>query len=372
MKKYILLFVAFLISFYSCNNGSTSKNNSGKEVYKVGVVLPLTGSAAVWGGNAKMGIDLALSELKKENVNVKLFVVDSKSETKTAVSAFEKLITTDGVQAIIGDIASSSVLAIAPIAEKNKVVLLSPGASNPDISDAGDYVFRNWQSDALEGKVDAEFAINNLKKKSIAVLYVNNAYGTGLKKSFINGINELGKKVVIEESFEQEATDVRTQIQKIKGTNPDLLYIPGYPNEMAIALKQIKEIGLKTQILSTQAFDDPKIIKIVGDAANGVIFSVPETPDTSNVIVKNFISDYRNMYNMEPGVCSNTGYDALKIIIWAMRDKKSRSGIEIKTALYKMPVYDGAAGKTIFDKNGDVLRNFTFKTVTNKTIVSYE
>lgn len=363
MKK-IMTFILLSVFLFACAKE--------KETLNIGVILPLTGSAAVWGVNAKMGIDLALSEFEMEGVSIKLFVEDSKSETKFAVSAFEKLINTDGLHVVIGDIASSSVLAMAPLAEKNKVVLLSPGASNPNISDAGDYVFRNWQSDALEGKIDAEFALNNLKMKNIAVLYVNNAYGTGLKKSFVSRLNELGVKILIEESFEQGATDVRTQLQKVKKANPDLLYIPGYPNEMAIALKQIKEIGLKTQILSTQAFDDPKIIEIVGFAANGVIFSVPNKPDSSNIIVKNFILNYKRMFNKEPGVCSDTGYDALKIIIWAMKEKRAKNGEEIKTALYSMSNFKGAAGETTFDKNGDVLRNFMFKTVTNKVIVNYE
>ncbi len=367
MKKIVLIIFSFLL-LLSCNN---EKKESKQQEYKIGIILPLTGSAAVWGQNAKMGIDLALSELKKQGIKVKLFVEDSKSDTKTAVSALEKLISTNNVQVVIGDIASSSVLAMAPIAEKNKVVLLSPGASNPDISKAGDYIFRNWQSDALEGKIDADFVVNKLKKYKIGILYVNNAYGKGLEKSFVKRLEELEHKALIITSFEQGSQDMRTQIQKIKDKNAEVLYMPGYPKEMAIALKQLKQLDFTPQVLSTQAFDDPEIIKIAGDAANGVIYSVPKPPDTTKTIVRNFVNNYKKRYGVKPGVCSDTGYDALKIIIWAMKDKNALSGEQIKNALYNMPVFDGAAGSTKFDKNGDVIKEFEFRVINNKMVKLY-
>lgn len=372
MKKFVL-YVLIIFSFFSCeNNKKPNKKESSQINYKIGVILPLTGSAAVWGKNAKMGIDLALSELKNEGFNIELIVEDSKSETKTAISALEKLISTENIQVVIGDIASSSVLAMAPIAEKNKVVLLSPGASNPDISQAGDYIFRNWQSDALEGKIDADFVINDLKKDKISVLYVNNAYGTGLKNSFIKRLEELNKQILSEESFEQGAKDVRTQLQKLKKVNPQVVYMPGYPKEMATSLKQMKEMNFKTQVLSTQAFDDPEIIKIAGDAANGVIYSIPKPADTTNIVVKNFIDSYTKTYNKKPGVCSDTGYDALKIIIYEMKNMNATTGEQIKNALYKMQAFDGAAGKTSFDSNGDVLKEFEFKVIQNNRIFNYD
>lgn len=342
-----------------------SKKTS-KEV-RIGVILPLTGSAAVWGENAKMGIEIALDEINSsggiKGKKIRLIYEDSQSLPSNAVSALQKLISTDKVSVVIGDITSSSVLAMAPIAEKKHVVLLSPGASNPDISKAGDYIFRNWQSDALEGSVDAHFAYEKLGYHKAATLCVNNAYGTGLKDVFEDVFQKLGGKIVISESFQQGETDMRSQIKKVAEANPDLIYMPGYPPEMAIVLRQAKEMGIKIQFLSVQAFDDPKILEIAGRAAEGVIFSVPKPPDISNPVVSNFIKKYKERFNKEPGVCSDTGYDALKIVCWAISQATEVSGPAIQVQLLKLKDFPGAAGATTFDSNGDVVRDFIFKRI---------
>jgi branched-chain amino acid transport system substrate-binding protein len=154
-----LLCLNLLLAIAGCGKQTPP---SGKNSLEIGSVLPLTGSAAVWGQNAKMGMDLAASEINaKGGINghpISVLYQDSQSEPSVATSALQQLISVHHIQVVIGDIASSSVLAMAPIAQKNQVVLLSPGASNPDISKAGDFIFRNWQSDALEGEVDAQYA----------------------------------------------------------------------------------------------------------------------------------------------------------------------------------------------------------------------
>jgi branched-chain amino acid transport system substrate-binding protein len=299
---------------------------------------------------------------------VNLIFEDSQSDPAIAVSALQKLISTDKVSVVIGDIASSSVLAMAPIAEKAKVVLLSPGASNPDISQTGEYIFRNWQSDALEGEVDAKFAYEHLGYRNMAVLYVNNAYGTGLKTVFEASFQKLGGKILNSESFEQGAVDMRSQLNKIRKLKPDAIYMPGYPPEMAILLRQAKEMGIKIPFLSVQAFDDQKILETAKDAAEGVIFSVPKPPDTSNPVVSSFISKYKAKFNREPGVTSDTGYDALKIIVRAM-NQAGTSAEQVRHQLLTLKDFPGAAGLTTFDKNGDVIKQFIFKQVKNGQFV---
>ncbi len=343
-------------------------------VYKVGAVLPLTGSAAVWGENAKRGLDMALEEINDtggvKGKKIQLIYEDSQSNSKVAISALRKLITAEDIQVVIGDIASSNVLAMAPIVENEKVVLLSPGASNPDISYAGDYIFRNWQSDALEGKIDADFAYNVLGWRKIAIFYVRNAYGLGLFEIFQKRFKELGGGIALEESFEQDAVDFRPQLTKIKSIKIDGIYMPGYPKEMAKVLKQAKELKVKYTFLSVQAFDDPEILKMAGEAAEGVIFSIPEPPDVSQPIVRNFRENYQGLYSVEPGVCSDTGYDALRIVAWAIKHGGFKSE-DIKDQLYKVSDFPGAAGSTTFDNNGDVIKPFIFKIVRNGKLEFY-
>lgn len=375
-KTKTLLFLAGLAAiaafalFFFKPKGGTSP-----DTVQIGAVLPLTGSAAVWGQNAKMGMDLAAAEINTgggvKGRLISIVYEDSQSEPRVATSALQKLISTLRVQVIIGDIASSSVLAMAPIAERNKVVLLSPGASNPDISNAGDFIFRNWQSDALEGDVDAQFAFSKLRWKKAACLYVNNGYGAGLAKVFSEKYKAAGGVIVAEESFAQGATDLRAQIANVSASKPDGVFMPGYPPEMAVALKQMKETGVKLPILSVQAFDDPEILARASDAAEGVIFSVPSPPDTNDTVVADFKSRYVKQFGKDPGVCSDTGYDALKIVTWAL-EQGAQSGNEIREAFVKLNAFPGAAGPTSFDIHGDVVRPFSFKQIQNRKAVLLE
>lgn len=368
MRKGIRVFLIVLgIVLIACVVFLLLRNHpSPSREIRLGSVLPLTGSAAVWGQNAKMGMDLAVSEINaRGGVNGKTLHIlyeDSQSDPKTATSSLQKLISANGVQSVIGDIASSSVLAMAPIAQRNHVVLLSPGASNPDISNAGDFIFRNWQSDALEGEVDARYAFSQLGWKRVACLFVNNAYGAGLTTVFSEIFGKLGGHIVAREGYAQGSTDLRAQTNNVAAAKPDGIYLPGYPPEMATALKQMRETGVHLPILSVQAFDDPEIVRRAGEAAEGVVFSVPKPPDPASSVVANFRSAYKSRYSKDPGVCSDTGYDAVRILAWAF-DQGAWTGPEIREKLATLKDFPGAAGMTTFDANGDVLRDFVFRRI---------
>lgn len=363
-NKLVAASTAALIAALWC--GSVAAETRPPNPIQIGAVLPLTGSAAVWGQNAKRGMELALQEINANGgINGRKLAVlyeDSQSDPKAATSALEKLIASAHVPTVIGDIASSSVLAMAPIAERNQVVLLSPGASNPDISDAGSFIFRNWQSDALEGEIDARHAFSVLGWRRVACLYVNNAYGAGLNKVFTEKFRAMGGEIAAEESFLQGATDLRAQIGRVGAAKPDGVYMPGYPPEMAVALKQMKETGVHLPLLSVQAFDDPEILERAGQAADGVLFSVPKIPDPTNPVVAHFRSTYTSAYGQQPGVCSDTGYDALRIVAWAL-GQGATTGPEIRDKLNRLRDFPGAAGSTTFDSRGDVIREFDFKII---------
>jgi len=365
---YALAAILMAVTFFNLGCGKKEK------VIKIGAILPLTGSAAPYGQNAQRGIDLALGELlnnsEKQKYKVEVVYQDSKTEPKEAVNALRQLYDTEGIRYIIGDINSTGMLAMAPIAEKNKILLLSPGASNPDISDAGDWIFRNWHSDALEGQIAAQLAFDSLGWKTAAVLYVNAAYGVGLAKTFKSVFEFKGGKIVAYEAYTQDATDMRTQIVKILNSKPEGIYLPGWPKEMSVALKQLKEINSTLPILSSQGFDDPSILKLAGNAAESVIFSVPEIPDPNDPIVKSFNERYQKQYGQPPGVCSASGYDALRIYAWAI-DSVGNNPEEVRKLMANLKNFPGADGPITFDKYGDLLKPFMFKTVKDGKFIKY-
>lgn len=253
-----------------------------KEI-KIGAILPLTGDAAEWGSNTKNGIDLAVEKINNSGgINgrkIKILYEDTQGTPQNGAAAIQKLINVEKVQAVIDDSMSSVTLAMAPIAEKNKVVLLSTGATAPKISEAGDYIFRIWNSDDLEGKISANFVYNELKFKNAAIFYINNDYGKGLESVFKKEFERLSGKILISDNFGQSDTDFKTQLTKIKNLKPDAIYLVGYPKEISLILKQSAELKINSKIIGTVTFEDPNIIKLAGHAAEGVIYPYPVEPD---------------------------------------------------------------------------------------------
>ncbi len=296
---------------------------------------------------------------------------DDEGKPDKAVSAAQKLIQRDKVIAILGPLWSSPTLAVAPIADKNKIVLLSSGASAPKITDAGDYIFRNEISDAYGAKESAKLYYNAGFKR-IAIIYINNDYGIGVQDVTEQVYKELGGKITSVEAFEQNAKDFRTQLLKIKRTNPDAILIVSY-KEAILILRQMKELGIKKQILGTPLFGDPEIIERTGDAAEGAIYSYYGTfdPKSEEARIKEFLRNFKEKYGVEPEYYAPIGYDAVKILALAI-EKGGFKPEQIKNALYQIKDFPGLSGTTSFDENGDVIKPVILKTVKNRHFIRYK
>lgn len=365
MKKRIL-FILTLIFLLGCKQTDDS-------IIKIGAILPLTGDAALYGNNAKEGIDLAVEKINAEggilNRKIKVIYEDSKADPKTGVAAFQKLVDVDKVQSIIGGVSSSVTLAFAPLAEQKNIVVLSPAATSPKLSDAGNYIFRNWTSDAYEATVIADYAIDNLKINKLGILYLNNDYGIGLVNAVENEFQKNGKSIIITEGFAQNQKDYRVSLTKIRNANIDALYIISYPDETVNILKQIKELNITTTLLSTSAFQDDMIIRNSGKSAEDIIYPYPVTPDTTQKSITIFYHSFEKKYGNKPGIVGDTGYDALLMIVEAMKNEKSISGESIQKGLMNLRNFEGASGNMSFDKNGDIVKEMKMMTVKNGTFI---
>lgn len=344
-----------------------------KEI-KIGVINSLTGSAAPYGENSQDGIRLAVDEINNnggiKGKKIKLLVEDDKTDPQSAVAAFRKLVNVDKVPIIIGPLSSSSAMACAPLANENKVVILSPGAVTPSLTGAGDYVFRNRAPGQLEAIQMADFAYNQLNLKKVAIFYINTDYGVGFKDIFAKHFEQLGGKIVYFESFDQGQSDFRSQIAKLKGLKTDGVYILGVPIEVGNILKQSAELGFKTKFLMNN-MEDPNLIKIAGKAAEGVFFVIPMfDPNTSEPNVQKFTIEYKTKYGRIPDMFAADGYDAVYIVRRAIEDSKY-NGEGIKNALYAIKDFPGVNGKITFDKNGDVIKPLSIKTVKDGKFVIY-
>ncbi len=343
-----------------------------KEI-KIGAILPLTGDAAPYGVTLKKGMDLALDKINEKGINGKKLSVifeDSQADPQKAVNAFNKLVIANKVPMVIGDMFSASTLAIAPIAERQKVVLLSPTASAVELTNAGDYIFRIYPSDTYDGEYIAGFVWNQLKNKTASIIYLQVTSISSVTKIFKEKYEAFGGKIVGIDSYKEGDTDFRSQLLKAKQANAEIIFIPGYLREMAMLLRQAKELGIKKQFLSISTFFDPKVIELAGDAAEGVLFSSPVfDPESKSPEVINFVNSYNSKYNTKPDILAGYGYDVVKIAAVALGDSSTAttlpqdSGGRIKASLYRISNYDGVTGRMSFDKNGDVSKELRMMTI---------
>jgi len=355
----LVIIVVLVVIFYK---------PAAKGTIKIGVILDLTGPASSDNLRTKKGLDLALEEINRDGINgrkIELVWEDDKCDAKEGVSAFYKMMSLYKFPVIIGGSCSSVTLAIAPIAEQNKIVLISPYSSNPQLTNAGDYIFRTAPSDIFEGNLEAEFIAKNLSLKSIGILYVNNDYGKGLADVLSSRFESLGGEVLIKEPYALDTSDFRTHLIKIKNKNPELIYIAGYQKALINIVKQIQELGFNGRVVANSLMDDPQIIKEVDSAGEGIIIgSVFFDP------IEEFQSKFQNKYGEKAGTLDACGYDTLKLIANAI-EKEGYNPDGIKKALYKID-YNGALGHLTFDKNGDIVwPKLTIKTVKNGQIIPY-
>jgi branched-chain amino acid transport system substrate-binding protein len=337
----------------------TQTRKEEKEI-KIGVIAALTGDAAIYGVPAVQGIELAAEEINaRGGINgkkIKLIIEDSKCNPQFGVNAANKLISKDKVKVIIGGICSSVTMAVAPIANKNKVILFSPQSAAPQIRYAGDFIFRNWPSSDIEGKIAAELAHNKLKLRKAAIVFINNDYGIGVKTSFINEFQKIGGNVVLEEGIDEGTTDFRTILAKIKNSNPEFIYLATYLKEGSKFLIQAKEIGLNISILAPDALCNEELIKLAGKAAEGIIVTTfAYNPESSQENIKRFVNSYKEKFGIIPNNYAAHGYDALMIIAQAI-SKVGYNAEKIRDYLYQLKDYPGVSGNTSFDEYGDVIK----------------
>jgi len=353
----------------------TRRSTSPAEL-RVGALLPLTGDAAAYGRSAKNGLDLAVSEANAAGGiagnPVRIIYEDTQADPKSGVSAFLKLVDVDQVRAVLGPMGSSVALAVAPIANEKRVVLLSATASAPTLTEAGAYFFRNVASDAYDGAAMAAFCRRELNLSKAAVIYVQNDFGLGLKDSFVRAFSSLGGDVVATEAFEQGAVDFRAQVTKVKAAKPECIFVVGY-KEMGRLLRQCQELDLRPQYLSFSMFEDPEVVEQAGPLAEGVYYTFRSyDPSQKEGPVKGFVAAYTSAHGGPPDIFAALSYDAARILLSAIDEAGGLDSDQLRAALERTRDFPGVTGQTSFDENGDVVKPMGIKRVKGKAFVWVE
>ncbi len=326
--------------------GNSGGNSASGDEIVIGANFELTGNHAQYGANANNGLKLAIKEVNDAGgVNgkkIKIVEADAKSEAAESVNAATKLISDDKVVALIGPAVTANVIAESQVATDNKVPIIAPAATNPDVTvengQVKPFVFRSCFIDPQQSEVMAQFAAKDLNAKT-AVLYLDSSsdYSKSLGKIFKEKFEADGGQVVMEEAFLAKDQDFKAALTKIQTANADVIFVPAYYEEVGKIVKQARELGITAAILGTDGWDDTKVVDIAGkDALNNTFFCTHYFEGDEEV--QGFIKAYQAEYNTDPNVFAALGYDAGKMLVNAIeRDgtdsEKIRANVENITDL---------------------------------------
>lgn len=358
-KFFLITVLAFTVG---CNKQKTATTQNDSSVIRIGEVETLTGSEATFGISIHQGIELAVNQINAAGgiLGKKLEVVtlDDQGKSEEAATAATKLINQHQIVAIIGALASSRTMAIAPIAQKSHIPVISPTATNPKVTTMGDYIFRVCFIDAFQGSVMAKFAAQHLKAKTIAIIRdIKSDYSVGLSEIFAETFKKEGGKVVAEQSYSTGDIDYKSQLTAIRTANPDVVFIPGYYTEVGLISRQARELGIKVPLLGGDGWSSPKLKEIAGNAVNDSYYSDHYSNEDKSEKVQGFVSEFKKSHNHLPDGFAALGYDSVKILANAIAQGKSTATETIRNQLANIQDFEGITGKIRFDADRNPVKS---------------
>jgi len=345
-----------------------------EEKIKIGVIAPLTGPLGVQGQWMINGIELAKKDLnKKGGVNgreIELIYEDTKCSPKDTTIALQKLINIDNTVGIIGPICGSPEMVSIDFSRKYERIIISPSSN---FGKKSPYFFSTQTLLSEEAELLAKFAKENLKLNKVAILYPNNDFGIIYRNSFKKKFEDLGGEIPITEAITFTQEDFRTELTKIKNKNPEGLFI--IYSRMGNIVNQMRELGLNIQVLGQCGTESPSLLKIANESAEGIIYSWRGVSDESHLskMQKQFNDKYQQAYNETTPMMARDSYDALTILVYALKNSKNFGAEQMKNIILNIKNYQSVTGVLTFDRETyNVEKPIIFKTVKNGQFVPYE
>jgi branched-chain amino acid transport system substrate-binding protein len=329
-----------------------------------GHVGSMTGQEATFGDSTDKGIRLAVEELngkggvKGKQLDVRTY--DDQGKPEEAALAATRLITQDKVTVLLGEVASSRSLAMAPIADANKVPHITPSSTNPKVTKDGEktrpFVFRVCFIDPFQGTVMAKFAKEKGISKVAILRDVGNAYSVGLADYFLSKFKELGGAIVNDQSYKAGDQDFKAQLTAIKARAPEGIYIPGYYTDVALIARQARELGIKVPLMGGDGWDSAKLFEIGGKAIEGSFYSNHYSPDDPSPRIQDFIARFKGRYGAVPDSMAATGYDAAMVAADAIQRARDTSGEAIAEAIAATKDFPGVTGVITLDRDHNAVK----------------
>lgn len=337
---------------------------------KVGLNYELTGNAASYGQSITSGIELAFEELNKNGgvlgKQLEEVKVDNKSDNTEAANIATRLASRDKVVALLGPATSGNTKAASPAALQNKVPLISASATAEDVTvdsngKVREFVFKTCFSDSFQGVMMSNFAYKDLNaKKAVVLVDTTSDYSKGLTKNFKETYKQLGGTVIAEEAYQAKETDFKAVLTKIKGLNPEVLFVPGYYEEAGLIIRQARELGLNMPILGGDGYESPKLTELAGKSALNKVYytSHYSSKDTTPEVVK-FKDAFSKKYGKEPDAFSALGYDMAYFFADALKRAGQVDSVKLKDALAATKDFKGVTGSFSIDSNHTPVKSVT-------------
>ncbi|UFS70127.1 ABC transporter substrate-binding protein [Geomonas sp. RF6] len=365
MKKYAALLMVGLMAAgsFGCKKKEEGAGSAaGGDTVKIGFLGALTGDVAMFGKPTLEGMKMAAEEINAAGgVNGKKIEIvesDNRGDKQEGASVTQKLITRDGVVAIVGDPTTGITKVAAPIAQKAQVVLLSAGATGPGVVENGDFIYRDTLLDSVAIPACIDYFAKDLGFKKVAVITSdNNDYSVGFSQTFRDAAKGKGIEIVSEEKVKDGDKDFSAQVTNIKAKNPDVIFFSGYYTEGALIMKEARKQGLKANMFGGDGLFSPKFIELGGPAVEGSMCALGFSPEQASPTTAKFVEAFKKKFNgAEPGLFDAQGYDAVMLLADSMKRAKSNDPKVFKTALGQTKNFEGVSGTITIRANREPIK----------------
>lgn len=342
----------------------------------VGAVVAESGAVADYGREVRKGIELALEDANAaggfHGKPIGIVFKDDQTRAEVGEQVTRELIEIDKVPAIIGAVSSPVTLRIAPLCEENRVVLISPTASAPSITAAGEYVYRVYPSDLLEGTSIADFA-RDLGLERVVVVAVDDEFGAGLRDVFTQKFSSKYRQVIETLMFPiDDRPKLADVARKVAALAPEGVYVAAYATDIGEFLKDLRASGSDAIVMGNSGFTD-KVLQIAGTAAENLVYPQPSfDPDSEDPATRKFVTAFRAKYGSAPSRFAAHGYDAFQVLAKAIREGDSTHPDNIRIGLTAIDNFQGASGRLAFDSNGDIVQYPRIFVIRNGAPLAYE
>ncbi|MBP2628381.1 MAG: hypothetical protein H6Q68_3092 [Firmicutes bacterium] len=369
LKKTKLKLVSLILGSMLVTGLLSGCGGSASKDIKIGVVYELTGNTASFGTAAANGAKLAFKEINASGgvlgKQIQIAVADNKGEPSESSNAMTKVISQDKVIAVTGFTTSSNGIAGSAVAEANKIPFVAAATTNPKVTldentgKVKPYTFRVCFIDPFQGTVGANFVLNTLKSKNAVVMIDNSSdYSKGLAKFFTEAFTKGGGKVTSEIAYLQKDQDFKTILTSIKASNPDVIYLPGYYEEVGKIIKQARELGITAPFVGGDGWDSPKLAEIGGpDALNNSYFTNHYSVEDNSPKSKAFLDAFKKEYGQVPDAMAVLGYDAAYALVDAIKRANSTEPEKIREALANTKEFQGVTGSLTLNDTHDAIKS---------------